>query len=130
MQYAFPHCAVLVDDERRYVETRFPDGTKVGSTPNVDEHSLSVSADLGYGLDTWSMSRDHELSHTWLAHMDGKPWSMTMHHLAHPDDADRPSPDRIAEEEARVLDFQRSLDKDQPRPWELSDVPRKLPLPW
>jgi hypothetical protein len=130
VQYAFPRCLVLVDESQRYVETRFEDGSKVGSTPNTDEHTMATAADLGYGTDTWSMSRDHELAHTWLAHQDGKDWSVTMWHLAHPDDPNRPSEDQIAYEEQRVLDFQRDLVKDEPRPWDLADVPAKQPLTW
>lgn len=34
MQYVSPHCSILVDVRAHYVETRFGDGAKVGSTPN------------------------------------------------------------------------------------------------
>jgi hypothetical protein len=130
VQYVFPSCAVLVDERGRYVETRFPDGTKVGSTPNDDPHTLRTAADLGYGVDTFAMSRDHEVAHTWLAHLAGRPWSPTMWRLAHPYDDDLPNDDEVAREEATVLAFQRTIDKAQPRPWDLADVPEKAPLPW
>jgi hypothetical protein len=130
VQYVFPGCAVLVDESGRYVETRFPDGSKVGSTPNDDPHTLDVAADLGYGTDTWSMSRDHEVAHTWLAMLDGQPHSRTMWRLAHPYDDDLPDDAEVAEEEQRVLDFQRTIDKTGPRPWDLADVPAKAPLAW
>ena len=130
VQFVFPHCAVLVDEAQRYVETRFPDGAKVGSTPNHDPHTMRMAADLGYGDDTFAMSRDHEVAHTWLAHLDGGRWSPTMWRLAHPDDPANPDDDAVAEEEARVLDFQRGLDKGAPRPWEVADVPTVEPLPW
>jgi hypothetical protein len=130
VQYRFPHCAVLVDEEARYVETRFEDGTKVGSTPNLDAHTLNTAIQLGYGDDTWAMSRDHELAHTWLALLDDKPWSLTMWRLAHPDGDDLPNDAEVAQEEARVLAFQLGLDKERPRPWDEAEIPAKAPLAW
>ncbi|MCU1455496.1 MAG: hypothetical protein JWN46_3642 [Acidimicrobiales bacterium] len=118
-----------VDDEARYVETRFADGAEVGATPNTDPHSLQTAAALGYGQDTWAMSRDHELCHTWLSHLEGRPWSPTLWRLGHPGHP-AADDDAVAAEEQRVLDFQRSLDKDGPRPWETADVPTTGPLPW
>ncbi len=130
VQYVFPGCAVLVDERGRYVETRFPDGTKVGSTPNADPHTLTVAAELGYGADTFAMSRDHEIAHSWLALLDGLPHSPTMWRLAHPYGDWLPDDAAVAEEEARVLAFQETLDKSGPRPWDVADVPAKAPLPW
>jgi len=130
VRYIFPSCAVLVDEDSQYVETRFPDGTKVGSTPNRDDHSLRVAAELGYGDDTWTMSRDHELSHSWLAHLAGGGCSPTMWRLAHPESSAVPDDVQVAEEETAILDFQRSLDKRSPRPWDLAAVPSKAPLSW
>ena len=121
---------MLVDSVAQYVETRFADGTKVGSTPNRDAHSLRTAQRLGYGDDTWAMSRDHEIAHTWLAHLDGLPWSPTMWRLAHPYDPDLPDDDDVAEEETRVLEFQRLCDKEAPRPWSVAEVPAKEPLTW
>lgn len=130
MQYEFPGCVVYVDERDRYVETRFPDGGKVGSTPNLDPHTLDVMRELGYD-DTFAMSRDHEIAHSWLAMLDGLPYSPTMWRLAHPHDDDLPDDAAVAEEEARVLAFQRTLPKTGPRPWDLAPVPRKLAdLPW
>jgi hypothetical protein len=130
VQYVFPGCAIFVDEEARYVETRFPDGAKVGSTPNDDAHTMRVAVDLGYGTDTWSMSRDHEIAHSWLAHLDGREWSRTMWRLAHPDDPTVPDDAEVAEEEQRILEFQATLDKTGPRPWDLADIPRKEPISW
>jgi hypothetical protein len=121
---------VLVDEGDQYVETRFPDGTKVGSTPNDDAHTLDVAAELGYGTDTWTMSRDHEIAHSWLALRDGLPHSPTMWRLAHPYGDGIPDDAAVAEEERRVLDFQRTLDKDGARPWDVADVPAKSDLDW
>jgi len=130
VEYVFPGCSVLVDERARYVETRFPDGTKVGSTPNQDPHSLRLATELGYGGDTWTMSRDHELGHSWLALVDGLAWSPTIWRLAHPNGPDLPSDAEVAAEEARVLAFQRTIDKHAARSWDLAPVPRKQPLPW
>ncbi len=130
MEYVFPGCSVLVDEGARYVETRFADGTKVGSTPNRDSHTLKVAAELGYGDDSWAMSRDHELAHSWLALVDGLPWSPTMWRLAHPHGPDLPDDGQVAEEEARVLEFQKTIDKAGPRCWDLAEVPAKQPLQW
>ena len=130
MQYVFPRCRVIVDEEARYVESRMEDGSKVGATPNRDEQSLQISAELGYGDDTWEMSRDHELSHTWLAHLEGKPWSDTMWRLAHPHSSEVAGDREVAEEEARVLEFQRGLDKTRPRPWETSPDIERQPNAW
>ncbi len=130
MQFVFPRCRVLVDEDARYVETRFEDGTKVGSTPNVDVGALLMGADLGYGEDTWHMSRDHEMSHTWLAHLDRRPWSPTMWRLAHPQCSEVAGDAEVAEEEAQVLEFQRRLDKAAERPWDACSTLSKLPLPW
>ena len=130
MQYVFPRCRVIVDEAARYVESRMEDGTKVGATPNQDELSLRIAADLGYGHDTWEMSRDHELSHTWLAHLEGRPWSATMWRLAHPHCSDVAGDAEVAEEETRVLEFQRRLDKAGPRPWEVSPEVVRQPIYW
>jgi hypothetical protein len=131
VQYVFPACVVIIDEAQRYVETRFPDGSKVGSTPNDDPHTLRVAAELGYGDDTWTMSRDHEVAHSWLAHLAGRDVSRTMWRLAHPDDLDLPDDVEVAEEEARVLALQAEIDKSAPRPWDEADVPEKRPdLPW
>ena len=130
MQFVFPRCRVIVDEEARYVESLMEDGSKVGATANCDAASLLTSQDLGYGDDTWAMSRDHELSHAWLAHLEGRPWSPTMWRLAHPHSSDVAGDTEVAEEEARVLAFQRTLAKDAPRPWETSSEIERLPLPW
>ncbi len=130
MRYVFPRCVVLVDQRARYVETRMEDRTKVGATPNRDDWSLRISSGLGYGDDTWAMSRDHELAHTWLAHVEGKPWSATMWRLAHPDSEEVAGDAEVAEEEAMVLEFQRTLDKSHSRPWDTSAAIDRLPLAW
>jgi hypothetical protein len=130
VQYLFPRCTVIVDEVARYVETRFQDGSTVGSTPNADEHTLELAHQLGYGTDTWTMSKDHEICHTWMAHLEGQPYSATFWRIAHPALTDSIGDDDVADEEARVLDFQRDLAKDQPRPWDTGDVAVERSLPW
>jgi|GEM_PF-4871158 len=130
MIYRFRGCEVVVDERSRYVETRFPDGTKVGSTPNRDDDSLRLAASLGYGDDTWAMSRDHEIAHAWLAHLRGADRSPTMWRLAHPE-GEVISDDEVREEEAEVLELQGALDKAAIRPWDHGDeVERDDRVPW
>jgi hypothetical protein len=130
VQYLYPHCTVIIDEAARYIETRFRDGAKVGSTPNRDEHSLRLAEDLGYGNDTWMMSKDHEMAHTWLAHLAGLPWSETFWRVAHPDAEGSAGDEQVAEEEALVLEFQRRLDKRAARPWDEGSIPTTDTLPW
>jgi hypothetical protein len=118
-EYVFAGCTILVDDENRYLETWFPDGTSVPATPNFDEASIALAHDLGYDGDTWAMSRDHELAHTWLAVAAGQGRSGTLWRLVHPSDPDAVDNDEVAREEARVLRFQRGLAKPGPRPWDV-----------
>jgi hypothetical protein len=130
VQYLYPHCTVIIDEAARYLETRFHDGTIVASTPNDDPHTMAVATDLGYGTDTWTMSKDHEMCHTWLAHTAGQPWSDTFWRLAHPEAIGSIGDVEVSEEEAMVLDFQRTLDKAAPRPWDAAGIPVEHTLPW
>jgi hypothetical protein len=130
VQYFFRGCIVIVDAANRYVETRFADGCSIGSTPNDDPHTFDVAVDLGYGDDTWTMSRDHELAHTWLAHVEGLDWSATMWRLAHPHLVGSLGDVEVSEEETRVLDFQRLIDKTVTRPWDRGEIAVVDELPW
>lgn len=103
--YRFSGCTVLVDEERRYLETRFHDGTIVPAVGNTDPASVALAHDLGYEGDTWAMSRDHELLHTILA----GGLSPTLWRVAHPDDPNVISDEEAAHEEARVLVAQRII---------------------
>lgn len=103
--------------ERKLI-TQFRDGTTVPAAPNTDCHSVALAAELGY-LDTWDMSRDHEISHSWLARQAGFPYSPTLWHVAHPHDPAGIPPETMAREEATVLAYQKALDKTALRPWEL-----------
>jgi hypothetical protein len=110
--YRFGDVTVTVDEVSRVLVSWFADGTCVTATPNHRVDDYDLAAELGYGDDTWAMSKDHELAHHWLGP------SRVLWALAHPYEPDRPSDRDIALEEAAVLDFQRGLDKNQPRPWD------------
>ena len=107
-------CSVVVDEEQKYVETRFPDGSKVPAVPNDDPDSLSMASDLGYGENIWQMTIDHEVSHSWLAFLDGT-YSKALWVVAHPE-AD--FGDEVGQEEERVLEFQKKLIASDKRPWD------------
>jgi hypothetical protein len=120
-EYVFAGCTVIVDEEHRYLETWFPDGTRVPAAPNYDAASIERAHDLGYEGDTWAMTRDHELAHSWLAVTSGLGQSPTLWHLAHPE-AEPLGEHDVNGEEARVLRFQRTLSKPGPRPWDVAQV--------
>lgn len=106
-------CTIEWDNDQQWLVTRFPDGTQVPATPNHRPEDIALATELGYP-NTWEMSRDHELAHTWLAVREGRDFSPVLWAVAHrtvlpPGQADR--------EEARVIEFQRSLDKRARRPW-------------
>lgn len=115
-----------------HVQTRYQDGATVTARVNYDAGAFTMARDLGYrSIDTWRMCVDHEIGHHWLAHGDF--WSLgspTMWRLAHPDRVhpSMASDDDVANEEAEVLAFQRTLDKTTTaRPW---DVCRVDEIPW
>lgn len=60
---------------------------------------------MGYGADVWAMTIDHEIGHTILAEMDGKPYSPALWAVAHPDV--RRDPNELHREECRVMEMQR-----------------------
>lgn len=54
-------------------------GRDVVATGNPgDLDAVALAHSLGYGGDTWAMSRDHELLHSWLAVRRGLPFSPTL----------------------------------------------------
>ena len=61
----FRHC--WVNSTLGYTETCYHDGTRVTATPEDSDSYRANAAELGYGLDTGSLSRDHEILHTFLA---------------------------------------------------------------
>ena len=99
---------VFLDDEREYLETRWPDGLTCPAIPQP-------------GRTTWQDTIDHELGHTWLAvTLDGLPWSPTLRKVAEQRagrwDGRAPTDAEVAEEEARVLAWQKVLGNAS-RPW-------------
>jgi hypothetical protein len=103
-------CKVLVWPERRYLETRFPDGCKVPAAPNFDEASRALALEIGYGDGpdaTWNMSRfEHEILHTVVAEHLGQPFSAALWLTAHGAVGRRGV---ISGEEGRVLALQAFL---------------------
>lgn len=117
VSYRLGGCEIVVDEDEQWVQTHLPDGAVVTAAPNDDAESLAMAARLGY-VDTWTMSRDHELMHTWLAAEAGLTHSPTLWRVAHPHDLDNPPDDDVAYEEQVVLDAQGALDKAGTRPWD------------
>ena len=77
------------------------------------------------------MSRNHELAHAWVAHIDSLDHSPTMWRLAHPEMQGSIGDVEVSQEETRVLEFQRQLDKASARPWDLApDIVVVESLPW
>jgi hypothetical protein len=91
--------------------TVFADGLQVSAAANYDEASKQMADDLGYGGDTWQMSKEHELSHHIVAMLQGHPYSRVLRGVAvraaGGDKETVISAADSAEEEALVLDFQR-----------------------
>lgn len=80
---AFGACDVRIFDEDHFLETVFHDGTRVPASPEDTDQYRATARRLGYGIDTWALCRDHELSHTQLAELLGLPYSPTLWAVAH-----------------------------------------------
>jgi hypothetical protein len=100
-------CVITIDDDARRLVTRFPDGSELPATGNADPESVARAHDLGHAGDTWAMSRDHEIAHSFLAARAGRPCSPTLYHAANPDSPVGADPEERLREECRVLTFQR-----------------------
>jgi len=77
----FRHC--WVNCTLGYTETCYYDGTRVTATPEDSDPYRANAAELGYGTDTASLSRDHEILHTFLAEALGYGSSPTLWAVAH-----------------------------------------------
>ena len=77
----FRHC--WVNSTLGYTETCYHDGTRVTATPQDSEEYRANAANLGYGTDTGSLSRDHEILHTFLAEALSGGASPTLWAVAH-----------------------------------------------
>jgi hypothetical protein len=106
-------CSVIVDDEQEYVETRFPDGTKVPATPNGTPEAAEMVSKLGYS-DEWTMTVDHEICHCWFAYLEGHV-SPALWHVAHQNSE---VDEVIWAEEQEVLEHQKELSSQEKRPWD------------
>lgn len=63
----FSGCVVRVFDDARYLETVFPDGTRVPASPEDTDAYRATARRLGYGDDTWRQCLEHEVLHTLVA---------------------------------------------------------------
>ena len=77
----FRHC--WVNSTLGYTETCYHDGTRVTATPQDSDEYRANAAGLGYGTDTGSLSRDHEILHTFLAEALSGGASPTLWAVAH-----------------------------------------------
>lgn len=108
-------------EKARYLETVFPDGTKVPAAPQDTQEYVDRACELGYLYDpdpAWSMCRSHEIAHTRLSQLLGEPYSQTLWAVAHGHHGGIPgSKYEMAAEEALVLAYQR---------WMLITVQRRV----
>lgn len=108
--HRFSACLVRIFAAERYLETVFADGTKVPAAAGDSEADVARAHALGYGGDTWAMTRDHELLHTSLAENAGLSYSPTLWALAHGE----PMPPDVQREEGLVLHVQRLINRGWP----------------
>jgi hypothetical protein len=80
-EYIIGLCRICVCDATRSLKTYFPDGTSLEAGANDDDDSQKWALDLGYS-NTWDMSREHEILHTWLALKQGMKFSPTLWSVA------------------------------------------------
>ena len=94
---------IKIWEEFRTISTTFPDGSELIACPEDNDAYRKTAKDLGYGEDTWSMCKSHEILHTSIAVGEGKKYSRGLWRAAQGIDAD--NIDR--EEEAKVLKIQK-----------------------
>jgi hypothetical protein len=99
---------VYVSNSERWMSSKVQ-GFAVVATGNAgDPDAVALAHDLGYDGDTWAMSRDHELLHSWLSVRRGLPFSPTLWATSRGDK--RLTADAIREwEEGDVLSLQKFL---------------------
>jgi hypothetical protein len=102
--------AVWPDCVQTIIETQ---GRKVEICA-ADHSDVVLARQLGYGDNTWLMTVDHEVAHTWLAWVFGRRASPVLLNKG----MGRQCDVWTAWEEENVLTFQRGLDKEKERPWE------------
>jgi hypothetical protein len=117
-------CTICIWPAEQRLETRFLSEKHVPATPNTDPTSVARAEALGYGADTWLMSLHHEILHTWLAVMQGKPYSPTLCCVAWDI---HPPPGLFHDEECVVLAFQAYLQVGRWDAWLDHLAPLDLP---
>lgn len=70
-QACFRHGRTLVEIFDGYVHTTLPDGATVHAVPGQTKEDVARAHSLGYGGDTWLMTRDHDRFHAMLAYALG-----------------------------------------------------------
>jgi hypothetical protein len=98
---------VRIFEDEHYLETVFPDGSRVPAAPHDSDEYRATAASLGYGEDTWRLCREHEIAHTTLLQRLGLKYSPTLWAVAHGAHGKIPnSPGEMAAEEKLVLAYQ------------------------
>jgi hypothetical protein len=87
------------------MQTIFDDHSFAPATPNSSPVDTERAHVLGYNGDTWSMTLDHELLHTWVAERLGRECSVVLWNVAH----GKPKPHGGLVEEGYVTSIQRFL---------------------
>jgi SAM-dependent methyltransferase len=103
----FRHC--WVNSAPGYTETCYHDGTRVTAIPEDSDQYRANAMELGYGMDTASLSRDHEILHTFLAEALGYGSSPTLWAVAHNFEGETAQLWEQEEEESWTLAFQSYL---------------------
>lgn len=103
----FRHC--WVNCTLGYTETCYHDGARVTATPEDSDSYRANAVELGYSSDTASLSRDHEILHTFLAEALGYGSSPTLWAVAHNFEGATAAIWEQEEEETWTLAFQSYL---------------------
>lgn len=104
IEFQFRGCVVRYTPEARYVETLFPDGTKVPAMPQDNDDYRYKSAAMGYG-DPMQMCLHHEVLHTMLCEAMGLNYSPALRSVALGLNEDH------SNEESMVMEFQARMMK-------------------
>lgn len=102
-------CTVRVWGSTRYLETVFPDGTKVSAAPDFERDGPTAER-LGYGGDEAGIVKlwlHHDVGHTFIAQKVGCKWSPTLYAVAHGEAEDILQ--FVEHEERVVMAFQQYL---------------------
>ena len=91
---------------QHFLETVFPDGTRVPAIPQDTDEYRATAQRLGYGTDIWALCREHEIAHTLVARALGLEYSPTLWAVAHGRTVRTELPGEMAAEEDLVLAYQ------------------------